>query len=120
MNKRLRRFGIFACFLLSLLGRPAWATIHYKVSLDHPESHKFSVRMQVPQVAPGTPIALPAWNALYQVRDFSYRLQELHIAAQSGSDHPAELIPVDKQTWTIGSRNNSSAASGSYEISYKI
>ncbi len=59
--------------LVLALAAPARATIRYDVSLAHPERHQFHVTMTVPVVqgAQGNvTVQMPAWNALYQIRDF--------------------------------------------------
>ena len=120
-----RRFLLLLIFIAPIAARPASATIHYTISLQHPEKHTFSVRMEIPQAPLGTAVALPAWNALYQVRDFSYRLRDLRVASTDISNNSgagARLIPVDKQTWTIGPGNGGAPGniSTGYEIDYEI
>ena len=112
MIRFARKFLILPIFLMAIAARPAFATIHYTISLEQPDKHLFAVRMEIPQASPGTTVALPAWNALYQVRDFSYRLRDLHVAPAENSNNSSanlRLIPLDKQTWTIG-RNSSASA----------
>ena len=99
--KSARRI-VLAVMILSF-ARPASATIGYHISLKNPEQHLFHVKMQIP--APDADqeivVALPAWNALYQVRDFSYRVRD--VRAQSAAS-PAASLPIrmlDKQTWKI-------------------
>jgi predicted metalloprotease with PDZ domain len=120
-----RRFFFFTAWLVLIAASPAQATIHYKVSLDHPEKHMFAVQMDVPQFPLGTTVALPAWNALYQVRDFSYRLRDLQLSVIGGGENEGtqvRLIPVDKDTWTIGSNGGKSPsnANARYVLSYEI
>ncbi len=84
------RFIFAACFALFLAARPAAATIDYKISLAHPEKHAFQVVMRVPVDADQRAdqrdliVALPAWNALYQVRDFAYRVRDVRIGKVTG------------------------------------
>jgi predicted metalloprotease with PDZ domain len=87
---------------LCLLPKPASATIKYHVSLKNPEAHIFHVRMEIPPSPQGIVVAIPAWNALYQVRDFSYRVRD--VQAKMSGDPGAEPIPVrklDKQSWQV-------------------
>jgi predicted metalloprotease with PDZ domain len=92
----------FACgLLLLLIPRPASATIRYSVSFDHPEQHVFHVAMTVEAEHQKLAVALPAWNALYQVRDFSYRVRDVHASAHSAGAVPLQVEAVDKQTWRI-------------------
>jgi predicted metalloprotease with PDZ domain len=86
----------------------AQAAIHYEVSLAHPERHLFHVRMEIPEVTGGVTVQMPAWNALYQIRDFSAHVQL--VAAVAGSQD-APIEKVDKQTWRI-------TGSGTVTVSY--
>ena len=63
------------------------------------------VRMHIPNAASGTKIAMPAWNALYQVRDFASRVRDVTAVAMSdngGSGGNLPVLKLDKQTWQIG------------------
>ena len=109
----LKRFCVQACFsLLVLLGfcSSSSGTIRYEVSLAHPEQHLFHVTMTIPDVSGEVNVQMPAWNALYQIRDFSDRVQQ--VAAFAGSER-APIEKMDKQTWTI--RGN-----GTIKIQYAI
>ncbi len=95
---------IVLAFTLLICARPAAATIGYHISLKNPEQHIFHVSMQIPAQAADQEIivALPAWNALYQVRDFSYRVRD--VRARNSAGAAAASLPVrmlDKQTWKI-------------------
>ena len=102
MIPQARRFPapriIFAAFLLALVTSSAGGTIRYTVSLEHPERHIFHVSMEVPDVTGEVIVQMPAWNALYQIRDFSAHLRE--VEAFAGSEK-LPLAKVDKQTWRI-------------------
>lgn len=113
-----RRIVMFVVLVLLMFGfavRPAAAAIDYKVSLAHPEKHRFDIDMRVP-VSSGQPdltVALPAWNALYQVRDFAYRVRDVRVPNNPG----IAPLKLDKQTWRIPS----SAAQGqAIEVEYSI
>jgi predicted metalloprotease with PDZ domain len=103
----------FFAFLTLLVGF-AWcpslqATIRYEVSLARPEQHLFHVTMTIPNVADEVTIQIPAWNALYQIRDFSSHIQQVEVrqaASQPGSHAPTDaatpsIEKIDKQTWHI-------------------
>ena len=93
---------VAALVVCALAPNPAAATIKYRISLKNPESHIFHVRMEIPPAPQGIVIAIPAWNALYQVRDFSYRVRDVE-AKESGEPGAAE-VPVrkfDKQSWQV-------------------
>jgi predicted metalloprotease with PDZ domain len=106
-------FGLAYCSSLQ-------ATIRYEVSLAHPEQHLFHVTMTIPDVVDEVLIQIPAWNALYQIRDFSSHIQQVEVrqgAAQPGSRTSSDTAPsvekIDKHTWHI-------SANGSVIVRYAI
>jgi predicted metalloprotease with PDZ domain len=74
------------------------ATIRYEVSLSHPEQHIFHVTMTIPDVSGEVTVQIPAWNALYQIRDFSSHIQQVEAFAGSAK---APIEKVDKQAWRV-------------------
>ena len=93
------RFALFVVFLATLgWAAPSPATIRYEVSLDHPDQHLFHVTMTIPDVSKELTVQIPAWNALYQIRDFSSHVRE--VQAFSGSAR-LPIEKVDKDTWKI-------------------
>jgi len=97
------------CFLLVLtFSAAAQATIQYSVLLDHPERHLFHVTMTIPNVAGEVAVRVPAWNTLYQVRDFSSHVQQVEAFADSQKLFVEKL---DKQTWRV-------KGTGTIKISY--
>src|ERR1700678_4191898 len=94
--KRALALGVFVL----ICAGPAAATIDYRISLKNPQKHEFRVRMTIPNPAPDTQVAIPAWNALYQVRDFSYRVRNVsssYSAGGSGDTSGGTLVlPLDK------------------------
>jgi predicted metalloprotease with PDZ domain len=114
----MRHVASLSLLVLFFAARPAAATIEYKVSLAHPERHRFQIEMQVPVPPPqqNLDVALPAWNALYQVRDFAYRVRDVRaiLPGSDGSLFPAHKI--DKQTW----RFPLSTSPGNVKIVYSI
>jgi predicted metalloprotease with PDZ domain len=87
-------------FLVCALGwpHPSRATIRYEVSLAHPEQHLFHVTMTIPDVSGEVTVQIPAWNALYQIRDFSSHIRQVE-AFDAGVKTPIEK--VDKQAWHV-------------------
>jgi predicted metalloprotease with PDZ domain len=84
------------------------ATIRYEVALAHPEQHLFHVTMTIPNVVKEVTVQMAAWNALYQIKDFSSHVRQ--VQAFIGS----EITPIeklDKQTWRI-------RGTGTIKISY--
>ena len=119
----LRRTALpFLAALLMLSGaRPAAATIRYRVSLANPEQHLFQVSMSVPVEGQQTVIALPAWNALYQIRDFSLRLRGISGVCPASTPVPLEMDMLDKQTWRVSLRAPcQSGGQSNFEIRYSI
>jgi predicted metalloprotease with PDZ domain len=90
---------------------PANATIDYTVSVSHPERHIFGVTMRIPNVRDHLTLQMPAWNALYQIRDFSSHIMQASAKDQAGNALP--MAKLDKQTWGV-------AASGTITVTYGI
>ena len=67
----------FLCLLLAAGAIPARATIRYEISLAHPAQHQFHVTMTIPEVRQKVVVQIPAWNTLYQIRDFGYHVTGL-------------------------------------------
>ena len=84
--------------LLFFTAVAAKADIHYTVSLDHPEQHLFHVTVEVPNVKDQLTLQMAAWNALYEIRDFSSHVQEV-LAFANGQ--PVEIKKIDKLTWQV-------------------
>jgi predicted metalloprotease with PDZ domain len=87
-----------ALFFSASLVSAVRATIRYSVSLDHPERHVFHVTMQIPHVTGDLTVQMAAWNALYQIRDFSAHVRE--VEAFAGAER-LPLEKIDKQTWRV-------------------
>jgi predicted metalloprotease with PDZ domain len=97
---------LFLAVTALLLASPAHATIRYRVSLAHSEDHLFQVEMDIPGTSAPTVVAMPAWNALYQVRDFAVRIRDFKAFAPAAAGEPGRELPVrpmDKQTWQLDS-----------------
>jgi len=92
--RSIRLFLVFCLFL----ARPASAAIRYTVSLAHPEQHLFHVSVEVPNVKDELELQMAAWNALYQIRDFSSHVQQVEAYANG---QRATIEKLDKLTWRI-------------------
>lgn len=106
-----------------LMAAPADATIRYGVALM-PQSHLFQVTMTVPGCGHELTVAIPAWNALYQIKDFAYRVQDVQATQVSADSVGASGVPIDvrkrdKQTWQIDAPANQKAL-GTVRIEYSI
>lgn len=95
------RFAFFvALAFLPPFARPAHAEIRYQISLSDRATHQFQVTMIVPDVKGRLVVAMPAWNATYEIRDFAERIEDLHATLQaSGTVLP--IHDIDQQTWEI-------------------
>ena len=101
MNRVLRSSSsVLTATILCLLffTADAKADIHYTVSLNHPEQHLFHVTVEVPNVKDQLTLQMAAWNALYEIRDFSSHVQEV-VAFANGQ--PVEIKKIDKLTWQV-------------------
>ena len=87
----------FFCLLL-VSSPPSRAEIRYAVSLAHPEQHLFHVAIEIPGVKDDLKLQMAAWNALYQIRDFSSHVQQIQ-AFVDGERVPIEKL--DKLTWHV-------------------
>jgi predicted metalloprotease with PDZ domain len=71
--------------------------IRYIVDLRAPETHLVHVTAIIPDAGAGTEIQFPAWNCLYQIRDFVKDVANL----QGDCDgQPADLNRKDLNTWS--------------------
>jgi predicted metalloprotease with PDZ domain len=88
---------LFFLFLL-ISDSSSSAAIRYEVSLAHPEQHLFHVTMTIPNVASEVTVKMAAWNALYQIRDFSSHVQ--NVTALAGTEI-SSIEKIDKQSWRV-------------------
>jgi predicted metalloprotease with PDZ domain len=91
------KFLILITFV-AFLAAPTRATIGYEISLNKTVEHLFEVTIYVDDVRDELRLQMPAWNALYQIRDFSSRIRR--VEAFSGS-RPLEIEKLDKLTWRV-------------------
>jgi predicted metalloprotease with PDZ domain len=96
---------------LFFFARPARATIDYAVSVARPEKHVLGVTMRVPSVHDRVILQMPAWNALYQIRDFSSHMAQVSAKDETGSYLP--IVKLDKQTWQV-------TGNGTLTVNYPI
>lgn len=112
---RLAPILLWGASLVFLCPLPASATIHYQISLERQQEHLIGVTMTVSDVQDELVVQMPAWNALYQIRDFAHRVQNVR-ARRLGPDLPLAEVVVrkrDKLTWVI-------AASGTIQVEYAV
>ncbi len=103
MTRALRLSALRWLFLAAFafaLARPAAAEIKYRVSFAQPERHIFHVTVTLPATKNNIVAAMPAWNALYQIRDFAYRVRSL-VVLNPDATHASVPEELDKQTWLL-------------------
>ena len=95
---RVSFFGLIIFASLSSIPSAAKGAqpIHYQVDLSAPETHLVRVAVKIPDASAGTEIQLPAWNGLYQIRDFVKNLEDLKGDCDG---QPAALDREDLNTW---------------------
>ncbi len=99
----------FAALTFSLfLTCQSRAAIRYEVSIANPEQHTFRVSMEIPDVQGDLKVQMAAWNALYEIRDFSSHVQQVEAYADG---KPVDIVKIDKLTWQL-------KASGKITIKY--
>ena len=100
MKMPIYRFPLALIALVAglLAAGSARAAIRYEVSLAHPEQHLFHVKMEVPDVQGEVKLQMAAWNALYEIRDFSSHVQQVQALVNG---QPARIAKLDKLTWLI-------------------
>ena len=124
MNLPRRKQHRFFLFLLAIAIlapiKNAAAAIRYTISLAHPEQHMFHVTMQVSDVGHDLLVAMPAWNATYDIRDFAYRVTHVRVAnGYEGAQNALSVVKLDKQTWRISAANSGARTSlGTVTIQY--
>ena len=104
--RRALAFAFVGICGLLMGARPAAATIQYQISLTDPGRHLFGVTMTVPVEGREVTVAMPAWNGLYRIQDFAYRVRDVTALCPALTSVPADVRKLDKQTWQIslGSR----------------
>ncbi|MHB8653514.1 MAG: M61 family metallopeptidase [Terriglobia bacterium] len=86
--------------------------LNYVLDLRDPPTHLVAVTMTVPKAPPATQIQFPAWNALYQIRDFVRNARD--VTAQCDG-RPYELLRVDLNTW-----QNAAVTCATLEVHYNV
>jgi predicted metalloprotease with PDZ domain len=87
------------CFLLPWLAESSFGAsepVQYLLDLRAPASHRVEVVMTVAGASPSTEIQFPAWNNLYQIRDFARNVEELSADCDGSKE---QLTRVDLNTW---------------------
>jgi predicted metalloprotease with PDZ domain len=91
--------GLVALLLLAASAFGAAEPIQYQLDLRNPASHQAEVQMTVAAASPGTEFQLPAWNNLYQIRDFARSVSDVTAECDGAKEKPTR---VDLDTWMSG------------------
>ena len=114
----LAGFVLSGLILLATIGAaaqdsaPSSGTVRYVISLAGAPQHLVKVRLLLPPGASERDLQLPAWNGLYQIRDFAQYINWVHARDRSG--HPISLSKLDKSRWHV------KEAGGGAEVEYEI
>jgi len=95
---------VFLLWLVLLLPRLACGApgpIQYLLDLRDSASHRLGVVMTIPEAGPSTELQFPAWNNLYQIRDFARNIEGLSAQCDGTQEHLARL---DLYTWRAEAR----------------
>ncbi len=84
----------------------------YFVSLADAATHIAHVTVRLPAFTGSTTLAMPVWNALYQVRNFVAHVED--VRAQSNAGSPEQLRQTSTSTWEL------SGAAGCVLVAYDI
>ncbi len=118
---RISRPICLLLFLMLVNASIAHATISYTVSLAHSEQHLFHVTMNVAVDGRELTTAFPAWNALYQIRDFAERVRDVTASCATLMEVPLEVKKTDKQDWRISTPHVCAAGDhNTFVIDYSI
>jgi predicted metalloprotease with PDZ domain len=107
-----RRSWLRIVFLVLISGAAFAAPVDYTISLAEPYAHILHVQVHVPAGAAERDVQLPAWNTLYQIRDFAQNVRSFQALDFSHHALPAEM--TDKTTWHITN------ARDGFEIAYDL
>src|SRR3954462_14029885 len=111
---RKLRLGLAPFILLIAITTALYAAppVDYYVTLVNSQQHLVHVRIHLSGTSGERDVQLPAWNALYQIRDFAQNVRSLHAHDAGNAELPVRKL--DKTTWRI-----SHAESGA-EVEYDI
>jgi predicted metalloprotease with PDZ domain len=106
----LRHYALLIALvaLLAAAAPRSAGAIRYTVSLANPEQHLFRVTVEVPDVTGELKLQMAAWNALYEIRDFSSHVQQVEATIDG---QKTEITKLDKLTWQL-------KGSGTVKVSY--
>ncbi len=112
MSQRLLRLFTFISISFVSLIALAAPPVDYYVTLENAKLHVVHVRIHLSGTSAERDVQLPAWNALYQIRDFAQNVRS--VRARDAANVELPVRKLDKTTWRI-----SHAESGA-EVEYDI
>ena len=81
LGRRVLRAALPGIFCGLSIVATASGAIRYEIAFPKPEQHLFHVTIQIPDVKNEVVVQMAAWNALYQIRDFSAHVQRVEAFA---------------------------------------
>ena len=78
------------------VGSDEW---NYQISLSDTAAQLIHIHIDLAPTSPDLKVQLPAWNAVYQVRDFSQYIRNVKAADKRGGE--VTPVPMDKTTWSV-------------------
>ena len=113
-HKGRREIAWVLCVLCVWVVNCPAAEVRYTVSLANPDRHYLGVTMELDSGAARQVVArMPAWNALYQVRDFGQYVSEVGATTEGGG--AAAVEKIDKGSWRI-----TLPAAGPLRVRYRV
>ena len=121
IRQSCRLIPLLAALIALAAPQRAAAAIEYRVSLAEPDQHRFHVTMTIPVEGSEVVTALPAWNALYRVRDFSQHVSAIRALCPAAIAVPLNKRQLDKQTWRFSLDGPCQPGEhNSFEIQYAV
>jgi len=105
LTARVLTLGLCVFCFLAIAVRTARGDdtpITYLVDLREPATHLVRMTMTIPHAPAAAEIQFPAWNNLYQIRDFVRNMQELRAECDG---KPQDLSREDLHTWRTGANS---------------
>lgn len=90
---------LLGIILATALAGAAKQPLEYTVDLRQPDSHLVHMTLKIPDAEAGLELQFPAWNCLYQIRNFIRHVQELETMCDG---KPLGLERVDLNTFRSG------------------
>jgi len=76
--------------------------------------------MAVPHSPHHLNVAMPSWNALYQVRDFGYRVRDVRAVGDISANPGSPIPKLDNQTWSVEYPPPGLSETSDMDVSYSI